>query len=115
MERTFTHADGSPCPGDESCTYPPPHYFAEVGRGLSRCTLSPDCELGLHAPDAHPCGQRCEKPGEPCRYCSKPVPAEGTCLDCWEPITPENAQATVDELSFAVEVARLNREEGYQP
>jgi len=53
-----------------------------------RCHLSLDCELGPHAPDAHPCGQRKEEPGTPCRYCGDPTPLDGSdCPKCWQPMT----------------------------
>ncbi|WP_433078918.1 hypothetical protein ACQP1P_38700 [Dactylosporangium sp. CA-052675] len=53
-----------------------------------RCTLSPDCELGHHAAEAHPCGQRSEQVGESCRYCGDPIAGDAdgrpiSCPRCW--------------------------------
>ncbi len=49
-----------------------------------RCSIDPTCEHGQHAPSDHPCGLKAEMPGSPCRYCSKPVPPDGSpCPECW--------------------------------
>lgn len=52
-------------------------------------THTADCTRD-HDPQESPCGQPCEKPGEPCRYCGDPVPLDGSaCPKCWVPV-PEN-------------------------
>ena len=76
------------------------------------------CHGECEHPAGHygPCGYPSEAPGTPCRYCGQAVPMDGSpCPKCWVPVTAENAQAIADELSFAVEVAQLNRAEGYDP
>lgn len=68
-----------------------------------RCTFSPDCEWEAGHVGEHPCGQRAEKPGEPCRYCTKPVP-EGGCPDCWTPITIADAKAMFAPYGLSVDI-----------
>ncbi|MFJ6215067.1 hypothetical protein ACIQGZ_17285 [Streptomyces sp. NPDC092296] len=35
----------------------------------------------------HPCSYGTESPGGPCRYCGDPVPADGPCARCWQPMS----------------------------
>ena len=70
-----------------------------------RCTRSPGCEWDAGHLGDHPCGQKAERPGEPCRYCTKPVPPEGTCLDCWAPITIADAKAMFASYGLSVDIA----------
>ena len=78
------------------------------------CAACAAVEQGGPAPttDVPPNSVPLEKPGEPCQFCRKPVPAEGTCLDCWTPVTDENAAEVAASLQFDVDFARLVREEG---
>lgn len=43
-----------------------------------------DCQFDTHPnhPE-HPCSYGTEQPGDPCRYCTTPVPVTGPCTDCW--------------------------------
>lgn len=73
-----------------------------------RCLLDPSCELGRHEPSEHPCGQRAENPGEPCRYCGDPVPGPeingGACPRCWAPITTADVKALFAPYGMSVDV-----------
>lgn len=80
-----------------------------------QCYLDPTCEFGLHAPSEHPCGQRTEKPGEPCRHCGDPVPGpevnRGACPRCWAPITVADAKALFAPYGLSVDFAKDNDHE----
>lgn len=73
-----------------------------------RCDLNPECEHGLHRADEHPCGQRAEKAGEPCRYCGDTVPGpevnDGACPNCWAPITIADAKAMFAPHGLSVDM-----------
>lgn len=64
------------------------HWRAGDGTSLCRgCAAERDgrCVFDTHPnhPE-HPCSYGQEQPGEPCRYCGVPVPADGTpCPACW--------------------------------
>lgn len=65
-----------------------PHWRAGDGSALCRtCANERDgrCQFDTHPnhPE-HPCSFGQEKPGELCRYCATPFPADGTpCAACW--------------------------------
>jgi hypothetical protein len=73
------------CPGCRE-TYRP-HWRAEDGTGTCRtCAAQRDgrCQFPDHPHHGHPCSWGSEAPGEPCRYCAAPVPADGSpCPVCW--------------------------------
>lgn len=57
-----------------------------------RCTLTPDCRRGTHSADTHPCGAAFHQVGDPCQYCTRPLPADQAghvqpCPHCWQPAT----------------------------
>lgn len=49
------------------------------------------CEAGCEFEPGHaaetPCGQRSERPGDPCRFCGEPTPDPPPCPKCWQPIS----------------------------
>lgn len=50
-------------------------------------TITPGCEFGPHAPDAHPCGKPV-RVGDPCQFCGDPTGADEQgrpvpCPKCW--------------------------------
>ncbi len=64
------------------------HWLASDGLLCRTCSaaLRGACQFEDHpAHEArHPCSYRTERPGDPCRYCARPVPADGTpCPACW--------------------------------
>lgn len=69
-----------------------------------RCTLSPDCELGQHEPDAHPCGKSIHA-GDPCHYCGDPILGDEDghlipCPRCWKPATIADFKALMAEVGY---------------
>lgn len=83
---------------------------------MSRCTLTPDCELGHHALDEHPCGQHAEEPGTPCRYCSVAVPMDGSgCSTCWTPATIPLLKALFAPYGLSVDIVRSDEVTGEDP
>lgn len=72
-----------------------------------RC--EPDCTYEPGHLGDHPCGLGHERPGDPCRNCSTPVPLDGSpCPECWTSI-PDNladAKALLALGDFSVDPVR---------
>jgi hypothetical protein len=63
------------------------HWWATDGSLLCRTcadTRAGRCRWPGHPDHDNPCAYAQEEPGGPCRYCARPVPADGTpCPVCW--------------------------------
>lgn len=64
------------------------HWMGPVVGVCRTCTaqIRGQCEYEDHPAhlSRHPCGYGTEEPGDPCRYCGRPVPPNGNpCPHCW--------------------------------